>query len=194
MPSTRFRTRRLILRSMLLAAMSQRATAQPAPAPKARDVSVVVARDRIDVRFPAIALDNTGCMESTRLPSGATGRWYEWQVVADFADRTYPNNHFMSVLLFFGLPEGVPLTAARLDSAITATPITVDEARGEPPSTARQWKPTRSWARRERDRVHLHVEGADAVRAFTSTRADSVSVLWCQRDESMSYVRMPLRR
>jgi len=170
--------------------MAQASTSERKP----HDVSVIVSRDKLDVRFPAIALGNSGCMETNRRPSGGTDRWYEWQATADFPDREYPNNHFMSVLLFFGLPEDAPLTAARLDSAIAATPITVDEARGEPPSTARQWKPVHAWARREGNRLRLHVEGRDAVRAFLSTGTDSVSVLWCQRDESMSYVHTRLQR
>jgi hypothetical protein len=187
--------RRSIFLATVLAVTSQRAMAQASTsARKPPDVSVVVSRDRLDVRFPAIALGNTGCMETNKLPSGATGRWYEWQATADFPDRKYPNNHFMSVLLFFGLPEDTPLTAARLDSAIAATPITVDEAQGEPPMTARQWKPARAWARREGGRLHLHVEGSDAVHAFLSTGADSASVLWCQRDESMSFVQARLQR
>jgi hypothetical protein len=176
-------------------AVSQLASAQSAtPSAKAREVSVVAGRDWLDARFPEIALDNTGCGGTDQLPSGVTGCWYQWQVTAYFPDSHYPYNHFISVILFFGLPENVPLTDARLDSAIAATPITVDEARGEPALNRKQWTPKRAWARRERGRLHLRVEGAEAMQAFFRARADTVSMLWCQRDESVSAVETRLRR
>ena len=186
---------RVVFVTSLGALTSQRAIAQSAtPSAKAREVSVVAGRDWLDARFPAIAVDNTGCGGTDQLPGGVTGRWYQWQVTATFPDSNYPYNHFISVILFFGLPENVPLTDARLDSAIAATPITVDEARGEPALNAKQWSPKRAWARRERGRLHMHVEGAEAMQAFFRTRADTVSVLWCQRDESVSSVETRLRR
>ena len=170
------------------------AAQRPSPSTKQHDVSVAVGRDRIDVRFPAIALANTGCPYPRPLADGTTERWYEWQAVADFPDRTSSNNHFMTVALVFALHDGTPLTAARLDSAISATRVTVEEARGEPALTTRQWPVARAWARRESGRVRLHVEGADAVRAYLGAGSDSVSVLWCQRDEQLSFIKTRLRR
>jgi len=165
-----------------------------APPPAPARAEATVGSDWLDVRFPRITLANSGCGDTDLLPSGVRQRWYQWRVTADFPDRNYPNNHFMGVYVFFGLPDSLPLTDLRLDSAIAATPITVDEAMGEPPMTATQVKPERVWARRESGRLHLHVEGRKAVEAFLRARTDSVDVGWCQRDEALTYLRIALKR
>ena len=153
-----------------------------------------VGADWLDVRFPKIALANTGCGYTEVQSDGLRQRWYQWQVIADFGDRAYPNNHFMAIDVLFRLPDSLPLTDGLLDSALAATRITVDEAAGEPPMTGRQTQPARAWARREAGRLHMRVEGRAAIESFKRARADSVTVGWCQRDESLSFVRVPLRK
>lgn len=197
LPSSRSLARRAIHLTLaaLLTLRSGRAVAQSTPqSAKGNEVAVASGRDWLDAWFPAIALDNTGCTGTDRLPGGEVRRWYQWQVTSDFGDQQYANNHFMSAILFFGLTESAPLTDARLDSAIAATPITVGEAMGEPALTRRKWSPKRAWARRENGRLHLRVEGKEAVRAFLRTRADSVTVLWCQRDDIVSAIQTRLQR
>src|SRR5215213_5806102 len=101
-----------------------------------RAAHAAIGQDWLEVRFPGIALANTGCMYPDTLRSGEIRRWYQWRVTADFPDHQYPNNHFVGFYVFFGLPDSVPLTAARLDSALATVQLTVDEARGDPPMTA----------------------------------------------------------
>ena len=115
-------------------------------------------------------------------------------MTADFPDSRYPDNHFMGVYVFFGLPDSVPLTAARLDSALAAVQLTVDEFRWDPPRTAARVVPSRAWARREGDRLLLRVEGREAIRAFLRAQTHSVDVGWCQRNEYLTATRVPLAR
>ena len=165
-----------------------------APARRVALASASVGADWLDVHFPWIARANTGCGNVDVMPDGKRVRWYQWHVTAQFPDAKYPNNHFMAVYVFFGLPDTVALTDRRLDSALAATPITVDEAIGEPAIGGSKMKPERAWARREPGGLHLRVEGRDAIKSFMRARADSVAIGWCQRDEMVSSVNVPLKK
>ena len=166
----------------------------PAPARRIAKADASVGADWLDVHFPWIARANTGCGSVDVLSDGKRVRWYQWYVSAEFPDAKYPNNHFMAVYVFFGLPDTVALTDRRLDSALAAKPITVDEAIGEPAIGGSSVKPAHAWARREPGGLHLRVEGRSAIKAFLRARTDSVAVGWCQRDEMVSSVNVPLQR
>jgi hypothetical protein len=94
-------------------------------------------------------------------------------------------DHFNTLFILFELPERVPLTDARLDSALAAANIRVTEDRGEPPMPFNFVTPRRAWARREGRSVHIRIEGADAVEALLRPRRDSIDISWCQRDDSV---------
>jgi hypothetical protein len=42
--------------------------------------------------------------------------------------------------------------------------------------------------------MHFTIHGKEAVAAFLSPKVDSVSLLWCQRDQVLSFVIVPLQR
>jgi hypothetical protein len=165
-----------------------------APARRPAKANASVGADWLDVHFPSLPLANTGCGNVDVMPDGKRVRWYQWHVTAQFPEARYPNNHFMAVYVFFGLPDTVALTDRRLDSALAATSITVDEAIGEPAIGGSKLKPERAWARREPGGLHLRVEGRDAVTAFLRARTDSVAIGWCQRDDQLSFVNVPLKK
>jgi hypothetical protein len=170
------------------------ASALSAQSHATREADVRMGRSWIEVQFPALELAQTGCESTRALPTGEIVRWYQWHVAADFPDQAYPNNHFLSLYVLFELPDAVPLTEARLDSALASARITLDEARGEPPLAGTSTRPRSAHARREGKRVRLRVEDGAATRAFRATRADSVSVGWCERGQIVSALTVPLKR
>src|SRR5262245_16387221 len=91
------------LTTLLLVRATGTAAKSSVNAPRAAAVQASAGADWLDVRFPILALNNSGCGGTDILPSGVRQRWYQWRVTADFADRNYPNNHFMGVYVFFGL-------------------------------------------------------------------------------------------
>jgi hypothetical protein len=149
--------------------------------------------------FPALEPDNVGCAGVDSLPPPPRRRYY-WLATATYPDSHYPRNHFQHVALAFPLAPLVAPTRARLDSVFAATPVEVAEAEGEPPMTVRTVTPERSRASLERTavagrsawRTRVVVEGKAAVRAFLSAGADSVSLSWCQRDQWLTYLMVPL--
>lgn len=155
---------------------------------------VTLGRCWIEAHFPALELAQMGC-ESTRvLPSGETVRWYQWHVTADYPDASYPYNHFQALYVIVELPDVLQLTAAPLDSALATARITVHEAFGQPPIGGTSVRPRFARARFDGGRVRLRVEDQAVARAFRATRADSVSVGWCQRGELVSALTVPLKR
>jgi hypothetical protein len=149
--------------------------------------------------FPTIEADNVGCADVDSLPLPAHRRYY-WLAAADYPGARYPHNHFQLVALDFALAPEVAPTRVRLDSAFAAQRIPVVEAAGEPPMRIRTVMPERSRAILERTVtagknawcVRVAVEGRDAVRAFLATGADSISLGWCQRDQWLTYLVVPL--
>lgn len=151
--------------------------------------------------FPALEPDNVGCAAVDSLPPPARRRYY-WLATATYPDSHYPRNHFQQVALDFSLPPAVGPTRPRLDSVFAATRVQVAESEGEPPMTVRTVMPDRSRASIERTVVagrsawliRVVVEGDEAVRAFLSAGADSVSLSWCQRDQWLTFIAVPLER
>jgi hypothetical protein len=151
--------------------------------------------------FPALEPDNVGCAGIDSLPFPA-GRRYYWLATATYPDSHYPRNHFQQVALAFSLAPLVAPTWPRLDSVFAATRVQVAEAGGDPPMIVRTVTPERSSASLERTavagrsawRIRVVVEGGAAVRAFLSAGADSVSLSWCQRDQWLTYLLVPLER
>lgn len=161
----------------------------------------VATATRLEFVFPAVAADNVGCAAVDTL-SGRAERRYHWTATADFPDAQYPYNHFMDVSAHFWLdPEALP-TPGRLDSAFAATRVLVGEYAGEPPMMIRQTAPARTRVRREATaldgrsawRVRIVVEGRAAAAAFLAAGADSVNLLWCQRDQWLTGIHVPLER
>ena len=149
--------------------------------------------------FPAIEPDNVGCAGVDSLPLPAHRRYY-WLATADYPGAHYPRNHFQQVALDFTLAPEVAPTRARLDSAFAAQRVQVAEAAGEPPMSVHTASPERARAILEpivtagkcEWRVRVVVEGRDAVQAFLASGADSVSLGWCQRDQWLTYLSVPL--
>jgi hypothetical protein len=154
----------------------------------------------LEFDFPAIAPANVGCRLDDS-PRPASRRYY-WLATAQYPGIHYPDNHFQQTGVSFNLPPSAPATLQRLDSAIAAQQILVNEAGGEPPMTLKSTRPARTRVTIEPIavgaaqfwRVHLLVEGRDAVEAFLRPHADSVSLGWCQRDGFMTYRDVPLER
>lgn len=151
--------------------------------------------------FPALEPDNIGCAAVDSLPPPARRRYY-WLATAAYPGSRYPDHHFQQVALDFTLAPRVSPIRARLDSAFAAVRIDVAEAAGEPPVTRRTVSPEHASASLEAIivegrpawRVRVVVKGRDAVRAFLSAGTDSVSLGWCQRDQWLTFLRVPLDR
>lgn len=112
-------------------------------------------------------------------------RIYYWGAQTRFLDAfTEPTDHFTTLGVRFELPARVPITDARLDSALAAADLRVLEYRGEPPMAMNGARPTRGWARREGRSVRIRIEGKEAVAALLSPRADSIDLDWCRRDDT----------
>jgi hypothetical protein len=161
----------------------------------------IVSGTTLVFEFPALEPDNVGCAGVDSLPPPARRRYY-WLATADYPDSHYPRNHFQQVALAFTLAPGVAPTRTRLDSAFAAARVHVAEAAGEPPMTVRTVTPARSRATLEPTvvagrtawRTRVVLEGQDAVRAFLSASAGSVSLGWCQRDQWLTFLHVPLER
>lgn len=155
------------------------------------DARAWVSQSRLEIRFPAIALDNAGCGP----PESAESRAYRWHATASFPDADEYGSHFMGVFLTFTMPDSGsgPVDVARLDSVLKSLTITVDEAAGEPPFQRRRIQPRRARAWWDGRAVRLRIDDEHAVREFLRARSDSVDLGWCQRDEPLSYTRIPLR-
>jgi hypothetical protein len=54
--------------------------------------------------------------------------------------------------------------------------------------------PVKALARSDHGRVHLHIEGEDALRALLRPRRDSIFVRMCRRDEQRTSKLVPLER
>lgn len=145
----------------------------------------------IDVEFPPIAVQQGGCSGYIPTTDHVNDRAYLWNVIARFPDAIYPVDHIMQVHIQFWLPRSMPLTRARLDSALAAQRLEVEELTGEPPRAIRRLAPRRAWARLERGRLHVRVEGEAATRAFLRARSDSVTLGWCQGWLMVPYVNSP---
>jgi len=156
----------------------------------------------LDVVFPAIAADRVGCAllnPSAELPAR---RRYYWLATAWYPGARYPNNHFQQVGINVELPPDAVPTKARLDSAVRVSRVRVSESAGEPPMQVGAVMPER--VRTEIDtltvngqrmlRVHLAIDGQDAVRAFLAARTDTINLDWCQRDRSLTFLAVPLDR
>jgi hypothetical protein len=59
--------------------------------------------------------------------------------------------------------------------------------------TIRTIRPRRAKAWWTGQQVQLQVDDRDAIEAFLTARSDSLDIGWCQRDESLSFTRIPLR-
>lgn len=144
------------------------------------DGAASVGPDWAELVFPPLALSNTGCARPYSYPpEHEPMRIYYWGAQTRFLDAlTEPTDHFTTLGIRFELPARVPITDARLDSALAAADLRVLEYRGEPPMAMNGARPTRGWARREGRSVRIRIEGKDAVAALLSPRADSIDLDW----------------
>lgn len=155
----------------------------------------------LEFNFPAISPDNIGCALIDGSP-GPLRRRYYWLATAEYPGVRYPNNHFRQVGIYFDLPPNLAPTKPRLDSAFAAQRVQVSEAAGEPPMQLWTVQPERTRSSLEPApvgdgmmwRVHLVIDGKEAVGAFLAAHADSIALGWCQRDRSLSFLRVPLER
>ena len=181
--------------TVLVATSSHPAAAQKGwpSVPAIPDGAVTVGRDWAELLFPPLELSNTGCSYVVTNPySNERVRRYGWGSQTRFDDATARVDHFNTLFVLFELPEHVPITDARLDSALAAADIKVSEDRGEPPLPINVVAPRRAWARREGRSVRIRIEGDEALQALLRPRRDSIDVSWCQRDDSM-HVHVPRR-
>ena len=188
MPTQSIRHLTLIggLLGALLTTSSREAVAQegwPSGEPLA-DGPVTVGRDWAELRFPPLELSNTGCPFPFSGQSGEREKRYAWGVQNRFSDATANDDHFVSLYVLFQLPERVPMTDARLDSALAAADIKVIEYRGDAPSPVASVAPQRAMAQREGRSVRIRIEGEHAVKALLRPGQDSIDISWCRRDET----------
>jgi hypothetical protein len=102
-----------------------------APSPRRTDARATVSDTRLTIQFPSHALANAGCVDLDTTASGVLRR-YRWHAVTSSEGSEHSSTHFMGIYVFFRLPEAMPLTPARLDSALASLTLTVNEAGGEP--------------------------------------------------------------
>jgi hypothetical protein len=182
------RARPSLFAATLTAGLALGLRAQSAPA------AVIVRGDSIEVTFPPLALSETGCSYIDSTGPTAGRRRIFWMASSTFADSKYPMNHFMSAFVNFYLPQSAEITRERLDSALAVERFAVDESAGEPPMTRQVYSPDGSRAELAGSQMHFTIHGKEAVAAFLSPKVDSVSLLWCQRDQVLSFVIVPLQR
>jgi hypothetical protein len=145
-------------------------------------VRVDSSRARLEVTFPVLPLAESGCRFVAHVP-GVTGRSYEWRAWANFREPRYPENHFFQLAFEFHFPDEIALTEARFDSIVAVTPIRVAELHGEPPIFGPDFPLDQASLHRGLDRLTLLVQGREAVDALLRTRADSLAVSWCERNQ-----------
>ena len=194
-------TRRFLIPFLVLALASRGSlasqTADPAPRwayeDSTWDVSFTITKRKIEIRFPEMPLALIGCPYPDSL-RGVPERGYQWQVTNQFSadSSARGTSHFMFAGAYFRLPTSLELTAERLDSALAAAEITVDEAGGEPPMRINSMTPARASLRRVAGRVVLSIEDPAAVRAFRRTGGSQASIFWCQRDIRMNFAYRPI--
>jgi hypothetical protein len=151
------------------------------------DGAASVGPDWAELVFPPVELSNTGCPRTYDYPPAKEPmRVYYWGAQTRFIDAfTAPTDHFTTLSVRFELPARVPITDARLDSALAAADLDVMEFSGEPPMVTERVKPDLAVARREGRTVRIRIEGKSAVAALLRPRGDSIDVNWCQRDDSL---------
>lgn len=160
----------------------------------------VVNGDRMDLEFPVIAANNIGCGHVDTLGITRRRRYY-WIASTSYPESRYPNNHFQQIALDVGLPPAMLPTRARLEYFLRSDSVVVREAAGEPPMITNTLRPDSARVLLQPTvlqgepawRMRISISGA-AVNAFLATREDTVSLLWCQRSQWLTYIRVPLQR
>jgi hypothetical protein len=104
-----------------------------------------------------------------------------------------PDSHFMVAGVSEWVSPTMVVTRSRLDSLLSASELTVDEAGGEPPMTMQRIRPADAQARFEDGRVVVEIAGRAAVSAFLAAGRDSVRLSWCERGDFLSSLFVPLR-
>jgi hypothetical protein len=150
------------------------------------DGAAAVGPDWAELLFPPVELSNTGCAHTNAFPPHREPmRGYYWGAQTRFVDAfTGPTDHYTALGVGFALPDRVPITDARLDSALAVADLRVTEDKGEPPGPIDIVTPRRAWARREGRRVRIRIEGKEAVAALLRPRGDSIDLRWCRREEA----------
>ncbi len=95
-----------------------------------------------------------------------------------------PTDHFTTLGVRFELPARVPITDARLDSALALADLDVLEFSGEPPMVKKRTRPKHASVRREGRSVRIRIEGKEAVEALLRPRGDSIDISSCRRDDT----------
>jgi hypothetical protein len=150
------------------------------------DGAASVGPDWAELVFPPLELSNTGCARTNSYPPRQEPmRTYYWGSQTRFVDAfTGPSDHYTTLLVAFELPDRVPITDARLDSALAVADLRIMEDKGEPPGPISIVTPQRAWARREGRQVRIRIEGKEAVAALLRPGGDSIFLNWCQRNDS----------
>ena len=137
------------------------------------DGAASVGPDWAELVFPPLALSNTGCASSYAFPPAQEPmRVYYWGAQTRFIDAfTAPTDHFTTLGVRFELPARVPITDARLDSALALADLDVLEYSGEPPMVMKRTRPKHASARREGRivRIRSTFSRADAMTRRTSS-------------------------
>jgi hypothetical protein len=128
------------------------------------------------------------------MPGEGTVRRFYFLASNSFPSSRYPDNHFMITGVNAYVSPTMKITSARLDSVLHVSELTVDEAAGEPPMYVRRTMPTFAVASYDGIRVVIDIAGEEAVKAFLAAGRDSVSLSWCERGTTLSYLSVPLRR
>ena len=150
------------------------------------DGAASVGPDWAELLFPPLALSNTGCARVNSFPPAQEPmRVYYWGAQTRFIDAfTAPTDHFTTLGVRFELPARVPITDARLDSALALADLDVLEFSGEPPMVMKSTRPKHASARREGGSVRIRIEGKEAVDALLRPRGDSIDIRACRRDDT----------
>jgi hypothetical protein len=150
------------------------------------DGAASVGPDWAELVFPPLALSNTGCARAYAFPPAQEPmRIYYWGAQTRFTDAfTEPTDHFTTLGVRFELPARVPITDARLDSALATVNLDVLEYRGEPPMPMTRTRPTHASARREGRSLRIRIEGKEAVEALLRPRGDSIDIHACRREDT----------
>lgn len=164
------------------------------PRPPLRGASASFTTTRLRVAFPRIPLDSLGCGTLDSMPGEGTVRRFYFLASNRFPSSRYPDNHFMITGVNAYVSPTMKITSARLDSVLHVSELTVDEAAGEPPMNVRLIMPTFAVARYDGIRVVIDIAGEEAVKAFLAAGRESVSLSWCERGTTLSFLSVPLRR
>jgi len=180
----------LLIAAALLTPLLANGQAQaPRRSTDARQVGVVVWRDRLEIVFPPLPFASSTCDGSDRRAGAVLHMWN-----LSFA-RPQPHrrqfrliSHFMVAGVSLYVDSSTVLTRRQIDSAFRAVPVELEEGGGEPATRMRLLRLSMSGATWEHDQVVLTASDPSAIMDFFSSHPTEVELTWCEHERRSSQI------